>query len=284
MASFNLRTYEADWGAQFSVENAQASLTYFLEADDDDPIPPTVAEVIAKIKELTGWTDTAVSPNGGLVRYLPQAHPIFQNLVAANVHVEPVRDEPKFTVLAPDPTEAREAEPVGPALAWGSWKFDVTFMPRPYPMISDARMEHTTDDWVDEDNNLQPIQYLPEWYRFCVFQTAPREEFVRGKLGDNARFVTGSGDRPNNVPYPAITTLPLPDDVLTVAFHNVPARWIESPNSYLRRFRNKINQKPWMGYEAAACSTRASRRRATATPSPGSIPTGAARASSRRSG
>src|SRR5215471_12431625 len=117
MPSFNLRTYEADWGAEFTTESGRASLTYFLEPDADDPQPPSIDNVIDKIKELLGFTNTDVNtaappgglPFGGLERHLPMAHPIYQNFVVANVRVEPVRDEANFEVRDPDPEDVLEA-------------------------------------------------------------------------------------------------------------------------------------------------------------------------------
>src|SRR5262249_10641278 len=51
-------------------------------------------------------------------------------------------------------------------------------------------------------------------------------------------------------PYPAIVNVLLPDDVLTVNWHNVPSRYVESVKSNLRKYRNRVNQTTWNGYDA----------------------------------
>jgi len=242
---------------------------------------PTLDQVQDTIKELLGFTYTGADASGpggpgagGLERFLPAAHPIFQNFVVSNVRVEPVRDEARFTVEVPDPDDLLEAKPLSPAIAWGSWKFDVTFMPRPYPMISDLIMGWKTDDWYDDTGALKAIQYVEEWKRFCVFQTAPREEYARAKLGDAMRFVTGSGAKPGGPdvfsgnPYPAIVNVLLPDDVLTVSWYNVPSRFVESVNSNLRKHRNRVNQKTWMGYDPGTVLYRSFKETRYASPFP----------------
>lgn len=249
MASWNLRTYDVTHGAEFTAESARAQLTYYLEYDGDDPVGPTTEDLIEKIKELLGWTDTAVSLDGGLSRQLPQCHPIHRNLVVSNVRVEAVPNEEVFETRPADPDEALEAEPASDAVVWGSWRFDVTFAPRPYPMISDSLMEQKIDSWSDEDGALVAFFYREEWLRHTVFEVRPREEYLRAKIGESGRFVTGSGGDPDNVPVPAIAVLPLPDDTLLVTWYGIPSRFIDSPDSNLRRYRNRVNQAVWMGYE-----------------------------------
>jgi hypothetical protein len=251
MASFNLRTYgDADWSEEYSEETGRAGLTYFLEADADDPNPPTLQEKNAKVRELVGWTDTAVG-NGNVQRNLPMAHPGSQNLVCYSVRVTPVGFEPVFSVEPADPDDRMEATPLPDAVTWGSYRFDLSFAPRLYPMFSDSLLIRTDSQWRDEVGEIRAYSYFNEHYRYCTFSRTPRAEYVRAKHGE-VRFRTGSGNPPDGAASAAFPNIPLPDSVLTVTWYRVPYRYVLSANSYLERFREYVNQFTWEDFPPGA--------------------------------
>jgi hypothetical protein len=226
-------------------------MTFYLEADEDDPIDPTLDEVKDAALECIGWTNT-VPTAGALERHLPLCHPIYPNLVAYNVRITPVEDQADFEVTEADPVGERGAPPIHPdQVNWRIWRFDVSFAPRPYRIIADALLSRQDDEWYDEDGNLTSFSHWQEHYRYCDYLFTPRAEYMKARAGQ-FKFRTAGGGAPNNVPYTDFPRVLLPDDVLTIRWHMVPQRYILSSNSYLRRFRNYINQKEFsLGYSAS---------------------------------
>lgn len=245
MASWNLRTHDSDWSADFTTESADTGLLFFLEADDDDEEVPTLEEVRAKIEEILGYTDTDVGANGKVQRVLPMAHPIYPGLTAYRVRVQPVPGEPDFEVEAADPEEILEAQPIHPdAVAWGSWQFDVRFAPKPYQMVATGTMPTITGSYKDAANATQSYTHYNEHFRYCTYEFAPRDEIAKARHG-NLKFRRQAGTAPDGAPYADFPRLPLPDEVLTIRWHMVPQRFVTSAFSYLRAFKYHINQKPF---------------------------------------
>lgn len=236
-------TYPGSHGGSFTEDSAQAELSYMLEADAEDPIPPTLDDVRNKIKELTGYTNP--QSIGGLIdRALPMAHPIYQNLVVTNCRVTPVQYEPLFDVEEADPDGVMEAVPLPDAIRWYSWRFDLTFGPRPYPMFGNSFVIEDDGQWTDPDGVIQPYTYFNEWDRYTTWTRVPKEEYVKARIG-SVKFRRQGGAAPDGKPYSDFPRLLLPDDVLIVKWWRVPYRYIRSAESYLIRFRNHVNQFAW---------------------------------------
>lgn len=250
MASFNLRTHDAagSWVAEFTAESAETSLTFFLEADEEDEEYPTIEDVRAKVKQILGYTDTAVGANAKVQRVLPMAHPLYPNLTAYRVRVQPVPGEPEFSVEAADPEEILEAAVIHPdAVAWDSWMFEVSFSPRPFQMVTTAAMPTITDSVYEADGS-GPVNYTHhnEHLRFCEYTFTPRAEFVYARGGQaQMKFRRHGGADPDNTPFPDFPRILLPDEILTILWRQIPQRFLTSANSHLRRWRNLVNQHPF---------------------------------------
>jgi hypothetical protein len=230
------------------VESASASEIYFLEADADDTLDPDMDEVHNKILEILGTTRTDVGV-GRLERGMPHAHPEYPNMMAHSVKVSGVPDD-LFTRTEIDPADMRESPPTRPDYPlWQSYEFQINYSPRPFAVITDEilDLEIGEAEWVDEDNVHHPFTFWPEWLRFTNTEYLPRNDILKCKWGE-MKFVAPGEVPVDGTPYVATHYLPLPNDTLRMTWYQVPYRYITSSNSYIRRFRNRINQFDWYGY------------------------------------
>lgn len=204
-------------------------------------MPPTTDEMLAKWREVIGWTDTSISV-GHIQRNLPRAHPVNQNWVCYECSVAPVAYTKGFTVGPADPDDRMEAVPLEPAVTWDSYQFDLTFGPKTYSMIGDSLIEREDSSYVDENMDVKPYSWFPlEWFRYTVFKRTPREEYLRKKQGQS-RYRRATDVPPNKTVLPDYPRLLLPDSVVTVTVFDVPARFVMSADSLLERWRNYVNQ------------------------------------------
>jgi hypothetical protein len=245
VASFNRRTYGGEGQEQFTIESADAQEVYFLEADEDDAVPPTWDELQDKIKEVLGTT--AFEPQAGqLSRTPPMAHPVYPNLTAYRVRVRPVAGD-TFSAEEFDDANFLEAPPPDTYPLWDSYEFTIDFAPRPYAIVKDESIMRQRDTWTDETGAKLRYSFFPEWVRYTDAEILPRDDILKAKYGE--MVFRAPGATVDKTPYVGIPFFPLPNDTLKLTWVAVPYRYITSPFSYIRRFRYCINQKAWEGWE-----------------------------------
>ncbi len=224
---------------------------FFLEEDNESPFPPTVGDVRSKVVQLIGTTrvfgDAPVAGPSGVgrtVRILPQAHPLFPEQLVAGVTVDPV--EVEFQQVATLFADNREAPVPDGTVLWEAYKFTVTYTQRPFNVIRDDLITSTVISWFQEDGTETAVRVWPEWRRFCDSWAVPRTDALIAKVGQ-MRFRTAgpeSATNPFNVKYPGKPVRFLPNEDVFVKWYAVPNRYIKSERSFIRKYRNYINQYP----------------------------------------
>jgi len=243
MASLNRRTYGGEGSDKLTAESAACSEVYCLEADADSTDPPTALDVRETVQYFLG--DTAFeSFDGQIQRTLPLAHPIYPNMVADSVNVVPVGGD-KFSWEVTDPDETLEAPPPKTYVLWEAYEFTVNYSPVPYALIRDENIQRTEGQWTDTDGTPKSYFYWTEWWRYTDQEVKSRDEIIKAKYG-KMKYRSASGNV--NAPYTSLAMMPLPNDSLFVTWYRVPYRYVKSTNSYLRRFRYRVNQFTWEGY------------------------------------
>jgi hypothetical protein len=249
VASFNRDTdYEEDMAD--TAKSVTAKLVYRLEPDDDDPAPITADDLEAKRKELYGWTEYNVG-DGSLNRVPPMAHPERQNLFVTGVGIRPIMNEPEATRGPSDPADLLEAPALPVSVVWQSYRFELTFGNLPYAVLPNAKIQPAqTGTYYDEDGTLVNYDYFPEWLRYVDERFMPRNEILKWKYGEVIFRSTTSP--PNGRKYPGLARMPMPNDDLLLIWCQVPRRYITSANSFLRKYKNRVNQTAFLGYPPGA--------------------------------
>jgi hypothetical protein len=206
---------------------------------------------------ILGAVNTTGPGDGRIQRLLPLAHPQWPWLYANNiVSVRGIGECVKFNSISP-----LEAEPMPAFALYPVYEFVIEFGSVPYAVLSDDDIETATftTPWVDVNNQAAAEQtYATEWWRFTDYQVVPQNDWLTGTIGSSTVFQTegGSGDKTTDpgakggAVFPAMPRILLPNEIIRLVWHMVPWRFYSSPNSYLRRFRGRINQLPWYDWDA----------------------------------
>jgi hypothetical protein len=132
-----------------------------------------------------------------------------------------------------------------------NYEFTVECSSRPYAVSPDTTIQNaaSTVNWYDVNNTKQSTKFYPEWLRFCDRGFAPMDQYATQQRG-GAYFQTNTGNEPGankQATFQQSALMYLPDQVFRILWHGVPARYILSSNSYLNKFRGKVNQVDWNG-------------------------------------
>lgn len=251
MATFKQRTYDAPDELEATTESGTKTELWRLEADSDSPALPTLADVHDKIEEILGSTGFPVSTvrPGGIDRVLPRACASYQNMYAYNVKVAPVRDTDSYEVKVADPLELLEAPPLPHYVQWNAWDFTIKFAPRPYALVSDNSIGPIAYAAYADDGTTYGAAYYPEWLRYTDIRVEPRSDDLLKAKAAKMAFMTGDGSPPNGRFYQGLATMPLGLDNVFVDWYAVPYRYVRSAASLLRRFKYRVNQDEWEGYQ-----------------------------------
>src|SRR5215831_9770497 len=237
--------------AAFSFKDAHTVRTWFMEnplGRDSMIYGIDAFDLQFIIKNVLGSTDYPVNQGapGRLARVLPLADPLYPWLYASNIQsikgvgVAQQQQAQLNTNLATFP---------GYGL-FPNYEIICDCTYRPYPVSPDESITTYDLTWIDSGNLSQTSHIYPEWNRFTDFDIIPQEEWIEQQRGQ-AYFQTGSGNEPGNgaSALQSVRML-MPNDVLRLLWVGVPLRYILSSNSYLVRFRGKINQCSWNGPQA----------------------------------
>lgn len=244
--------------ASFSLANGRAHMAFILPvnmtqvADYGGPVFNESSQVqpldlLGMSQVILGGVNTDVG-DGRLNRILPFAHPQWPWLYAEGYSVQGI-GAPVLTASI-SPLEALQM----PAFAlYPTYRVTMEFTNRNYAVLNDFDIETATYTWWDVDGSTQENLIAMEWLRFTDYQAVPQNDWVTASIGNGFVFVTegGSGDSktdPNNAPYAGMPRILLPNEIIKMTWRQVPFRYYSSPNSFLRRFRGRINQFAWYNW------------------------------------
>lgn len=197
------------------------------------------------IHDILGTTSYPVNGNapGKLNRALPLLDPQIPNLYASEI--QSLRGFGSYQLVGPqNTTDSNNYQ--GFAL-WSNYDITVASVGRPYPVAADAQINFKVSKWTDISGAAQSTGYYPEYERFCDFTIQPKAEWLEQQRGASY-FQTSDNSEPGN----GLTTqqsvrMLMPDSILKVLWIGVPLRYVLSTNSYLNKFRGRINQNAWAG-------------------------------------
>lgn len=225
--------------ASCSSENGQGTIPYVLQGANE-------IDLRAAVPQLLGFTAANGPGNFRLARTLPMGHPIFHYWFADSIGE--IRGVGPFTKQ--DSTENDVNPPEAPPMPffadYENWFISLHFAPRPYAVIPDTAIPIEDLQWYHESNPNVPIlfRYAPEWRRYATFDLLPQNDYITAIAG-SSKFQTASMTRPNNAIFNGMPRVFLPNQILRMTWYQVPYRYILSANSYLRKYRGRVNQFPW---------------------------------------
>lgn len=220
----------------------------WLALEEDNGTINTV-DIIDTVKGIVGWSD----PNtvkGYIPRTLPAADPQLQSYYATRVSWSGMGSYQKAFVAPTLETGAQTITQLGNNqinyALWQNYLFTVESSPRLYPIMADTALTAQQGSYFDDSGAQQNFTYFQEWARFCDWDFLPIDDYVTQQRG-GAYFKTGSGQLPNKAPFQGQPRMLLPNQVYRLLWTGVPLQYLTDPNSYLRKWRGRVNQNTWTG-------------------------------------
>lgn len=226
--------------AGFSLDTARAVTPMQL-------LNPTTNDLQDAITTILGTTFVDKT-DGRLNRQLPLAHPTFPWLFASSI--ESIRG-----VGAPTKelaSSALEAPPFPFYALYPQYEFMVTFTPRNYAVLKDASITlQNGQKWYSFDGTENANAfYAQEWNRFCWYDLSPHPENITAQFGQML-FRTQSGSAPGNgVQFVGQPRIFINTQSVKIYWKQVPFRYIDSSNSWIRKYIGTINQYDFWKWQA----------------------------------
>lgn len=209
----------------------------------------TTVDLLDTIKGIVGYTNYA-SVGGGLNRFPPAADSQYPFYYASHCSVAGYGTYSKTISAAQLETGVQTITQMGNGQTeytlWDNYVITVEATPRPYPVMGDSTVAAYGGFWYDDSGAGTDFVYWPEWMRFCDWDFIPVDDYVTQQRG-GAYFKTGSLALPNKAPFQGQPRMLLPNQIYRLLWVGVPLRYLTSGNSYLRKWRGRINQNVWLG-------------------------------------
>lgn len=226
-------------GAGFRMDGGKADATLYLMGSSYPEGITLLPDLPQAVSQIIGATSTAVG-SGTLNRTLPLAHPLYPWLFASGVKIR------GFGTPYKADSAAAFAEAIGLPYftAYPNYEFNVEYTPRPYVVAGDNSIPLVPSAWADNNGTVWPVSVAAEWMRYANWWYDRKFESITCRQGQ-MKFRAADGSVVNGVPYADMPRLFMPDSILNIIWHQVPYRYITSPNSYIDGLIGLINQRPF---------------------------------------
>lgn len=249
--------------ATLALDIAEDERSYLLYHQDGGGNPTeeevTDAELRAKELEILGRTEPfppaeppspGVAGPGSLNRLMPYCDPARPCLFAESVKVSVDAVELDSAGNESDPDFA--VTPVQGHCRFLGHTMAVRYAMRPYPVLPNERMIQQEVQFYETDGTRWRLFYYPEWSRYVRRESKAMDSRVSAQQGSAMHFRAPAqffaGRQIDGVPFGGIPDMVIPDVALTLTWYAVPARYVEHPDSFLLKYRGRINQSDWNGY------------------------------------
>lgn len=238
----------------FSQRDGSATVPVVIYGDPEaDGI--TALEIQEAIRTAQGYVEGGAL-DGRITRHLPMRHALFPRWPCSAVTRGQGTGE--FSSVAPFEDEGGDVNPMNAFGQWAKYKYqllDLEFKPRPYRILADADIPVLAGSYVDIGGTTRTYQYAQEWLRYTRIiisqMDADRITAEEGSFQYNSN-ATVNGVAINGTSFMGHPTMPLMNSTVLVSWYEVPYNYVVSPNSYLTRWRGRINQTAWRGYPAGS--------------------------------
>ena len=236
-----------------TAKSASSSRRYYLGTPQN---PVTSGSIlIAAAVQILGSTNVNTTGSVRMNRTLPLADPENPTLYATGFSRHGIGQMTK--VVNNYGANPNFATALPYFALYPVYQFDVTFGDQPYAVIPDIGIRISKVQWTGVDTSdyqnqqSQTSTIADEWNRFVIFDEIPRDDYVTAVQGQTT-LRTGDAFEPppdifapNGYQFPGMPRVLLPNQTLRVLWQNVPLRYYTSANSYLQKYKNRINQLDW---------------------------------------
>lgn len=264
---FREATGGAEPSGHFTLDASECTRTYRFYDDTEErnpkakPVPVSVLQLRDKIIEILGTSSPHTSPlasyapggAGSIVRTLPMTDPVFPNLFAEDVVVSVASGE-LYDDLAAATVGLAAPPPAGTHYpAYHGYNLVVKSTARPYPILPNHRITMELIDFVGPfGGNFRLYSYC-EYKRFFYYTTDSTDTRVSATSQTSMKFrAPGAPNGANNAPISSIPDMQYPDSVVNAIWMGAPRRYVDSPNSYLMKYKGFINYRDFFKWKKAS--------------------------------
>lgn len=238
--------------ATFNSQGGSASYSYIVQDDTTPDQATTASEVQNLVQTILGYSQYNKSNNGNVQRATPLRHPLYPFLYAdavSNLH-----GYGQYTLTTQDVNLDGNNNTQTILTQWASyptWRCSVNFSTRPYGVFPDSQVPIKQSTWYDDlthdaSSANAPIayQYAAEWQRFCKADVLPLDDYITQQFG-TMQLSTTDGNTGKELQNQI--KMFLPNQVLKLTWYQIPFRYLTSLNSYLAKYKGRVNQNAWNG-------------------------------------
>lgn len=223
--------------AGFRTDDGRAKASYFLD--------PSGGDLEGQILSIIGTN--AEGTDGRIVRQLPRCHPQWPFLVASSVSLVG-RGKPEATDA--EVAEGQQPQPIASAYGrYDEYVAEVEFLQHPWQFLPDDEIFEQTEVVYDGNGEPQFATFSNEWDRYTEIDEEYDPKIItatQGQLFFATELELGGSDDVHGKGFPGTPRFPYPETVLRVVWHAVPYRYVSSPDSFLKRYANRVNQNQWV--------------------------------------
>ncbi len=208
---------------------------------------PGVSELAVAVTQILG--DTSASDGSfGLKRVLPLCHPAFQWMYASAIIEIRGVGQPTYADT-PNANVGLEVKPISNKFAlYPKYYFTVEFTPRPYVLLKDSKIGTVARTWFNEDGNATHYGYAEEWKRYTDWEPQAQADSVTATQGE--MIFRGTQAAVKDYRYPGMPRMFLNNQLIKFTWYQVPFSFVASRNSFIKKYRGRINQHDWFNWEA----------------------------------
>ncbi len=237
----------------FDVQNSTGAPIQLTE----DGLNSLESLILGTVKDDTESTGLGTRAIGGLSRRLPMSHPIRKGFYASGrpslqgtggkdivANQVPVALLPQLNPNAPSVS-----------ILYPNYRLSVDFTPRLYNVWPDSYISSYSGGWYNFDSVASGFIYVDEWMRHTEVDYHPKDDWISYTLGGQMAFKAKVGSDPsgvNGAQYAQMPRIRMPNSTLKITWYQVPYRYVTSPNSYLEKYKGRINQNGWWRWQPGA--------------------------------
>ncbi len=224
-----------------SWKQGRAVSRYLLNA-------PGVLDLGIAVQQILGNT-TASDGAFALKRVLPLAHPAFQWMYASAITEIRGSGQPTLTA-SPNANVGLEVKPISNFYAlYPIYYFTIEFTPRPYVLLKDNKIKTVpVGSWFDEEGNVAHYGYAEEWLRYTDWEPEAQADSVTATQGE--MIFRGTAAAVKDYRYPGMPRMFLNNQLVKFTWYQVPFSFVASRNSFIKKYRGRINQYDWFNWRS----------------------------------
>src|SRR5215471_3000483 len=240
-----------------SIKGGKAKMSYYWTSTN-------VADFSAMATLIYGSADLGsglATPNAGINRKAPLAHPRFPSLYAETItNFAGMGGQFLKEASAAVLTGAGTASHIPQYARYPEYQIDIEFSNRLYPVVDNTYMlwPPTTLTWQDDmgtgANITRKCWDAFEYQRHTWITGGPKENLLTAKQGQMVMEVFDPvAGAMNTIVFPDMPKMPIPDGTVVIKWFEVPYSFVRPTSpiggmSWFQRFQGRVNQLQFLNW------------------------------------